>query len=95
MEQNQILAFSDLKMDMAYRVTSGDNGTLAAGDIIWVDSISKCLNSAAEKGWLEPEFCTDDILAGLTIEPALDYAVMTEKGRGTRCFPISLLHMWQ
>ena len=90
MERNQILAFSDLKMDMAYRVTSGDNGTLAAGD-----TISKCLNSAAEKGWLEPEFCTDDILAGLTIEPALDYAVMTEKGRGTRCFPISLLHMWQ
>lgn len=85
------LTHSDLKLDIAYRVVSGDNGTLSAGDIIWVDSASKALNFAKEQGWLQPEECTDDIFSGVVIEPALDLAILTRKGHGTKCRSLSAI----
>lgn len=92
--KSAVLTYSDLSPDMAYRVVSGDNGTLAAGDIIWVDSISKALNNATAQGWLDAEECTDEIFSNIIIESAPEYAVLTQKGNGSRCFPIDKLSTW-
>ena len=82
------MRYVDFVPDKAYRVSSGDNGTLAKGDIIWVDSVSLALNNATAKGWLEKEECSNDVFDGVVIEATPDYIVKNSRNGSSCCCPV-------
>ena len=79
--------------DKAYKVVSGDNGTLCSGDngtlcsgdIVWVDS-AKCSLCVAggQGGWLDRDEIDDEVFAGVEIEEAPEYEVRTWPDGTTR-----------
>lgn len=79
------MVYEDLQPDRAYRVTSGDNGTLYAGDVIWVDSVrgSLCV-AGGQGGWLDRDEIGEDVFEGVEIEEAPEFTVRTSANGATR-----------
>lgn len=79
------MVYEDLQPDRAYRVSAGSNGTLCAGDVIWVDSArgSLCVGGSIG-GWLDRDEIDDKVFAKVKIEEAPEYTVRTSANGTTR-----------
>lgn len=71
-------AYNELKQNTAYRIVGGRNDDFWPGVLFWIDPRdgSLCI-SGKNGGWLEESEIPEDIFAGVDVEVASDYHVVT------------------